>query len=202
MSRWAPEAAERLQAAAMELFAEKGFADTTVPQITQRAGLTTRTFFRYFADKREVLFVGENELPEVVARVFAQAPADLAPLDVVVHGLRTVVSPRIQEYHAYFRARREIVESDAGLREREAHKLASLARAGAVGFASRGLPPLQADIAGSLAVAIYDAAFNLWLDGEDTVPFGDAVTSAADAAGAVASRPSPGPRSRGAARKT
>jgi AcrR family transcriptional regulator len=186
VSRWAPDAAERLRVAAMELFAEHGFADTTVPQIAARAGLTTRTFFRHYPDKREVLFVGENELPAVVARVFAQAPAELAPLEVVVHGLRTVVAPRLQDRHAYFRARRAIVDSDPGVQEREAHKLAGLGRAATTGFTERGLSAPQAGIAAALAVTVYDAAFNTWLDGDPTTPFADAVTTAAATLRAIA----------------
>lgn len=165
----------------MTLFAERGFADTTVPQITARAGLTTRTFFRHYADKREVLFAGEDELPEVVARVFAQAPAELTPLEVVVQGLQNVIAPRFDNQWAYFRARRDIVNTDVALLERDAHKLASLARSGAAGFIDRGLTPLQAGIAATLAVGLYDAAFQLWLDGDGTTTFAQAVTRAVEA---------------------
>jgi len=193
MARWAPDAAERLREAAMELFVEHGFADATVPQITARAGLTTRTFFRHYADKREVLFAGEDELPEVVARVFAQAPAGLTPIQVVTHGLQTVVAPRLEAQRAYFRARRDIVNSDTGLQEREAHKLASLARSATTCFLDRGLTPLQAGIAAALAVAIYDTAFTIWLDDHDT-PFPKAVTTAADTLDVIASWPSPASR--------
>ena len=56
MGRWEPDARDRLERAALELFVEHGFDPVTVPEITARAGLTTRTFFRHFADKREVLF--------------------------------------------------------------------------------------------------------------------------------------------------
>lgn len=181
MARWAPNAPQRLQAAAMSLFCEQGFADTTVPQITARAGLTTRTFFRHYADKREVLFAGDDELPEVVARVFARAPAELTPMEVVIQGLHNVVAPRFEGNWADFRARRDIVDSDAGLQEREAHKLASLARSAAAGFADRGLTPLEAGIAAALAVNMYDAAFRLWLDGEGGRTFAAAVTTAVNA---------------------
>ncbi|MFB9466696.1 TetR family transcriptional regulator [Streptomyces cinereospinus] len=179
MARWEPGAAQRLQQAAMELFAERGFSNTTIPDITSRAGLTTRTFFRHYNDKREILFVGENELPEVVSRLFAQAPVEFAPIDVIVHGLQTVVASRLETQRAALRARREIINSDAGLQEREAHKLACLARAGTTGFAARGLTPPQAAIAASLAVTVYDVAFNQWLDTDDPTSFADAVTSAA-----------------------
>lgn len=181
MARWAPDAPQRLQAAAMTLFAEQGFADTTVPEITARAGLTTRTFFRHYADKREVLFAGEDELPEVVARVFADAPAELTPIDVVVQGLQNVVAPRFDDQWAYCRARRDIVNTDVALQEREAHKLATLARSAAIGFTDRGLNPLQAGIAAALAVTLYDAAFQLWLDADGSTTFAQAVTMAARA---------------------
>ena len=181
MARWAPDTPQRLQAAAMTLFAERGYAATTVPEITARAGLTTRTFFRHYADKREVLFAGEDELPEVVARVFAQAPAELTPIEVVAQGLRTVVAPRFDDQRAYFRARRDIVHSGIALQEREAHKLAALARSATIGFTVRGLSPLQAGIAAALAVSVYDAALQLWLDGDSAATFAEAVTMAVDA---------------------
>ncbi len=165
----------------MTLFSERGFADTTVPQITARAGLTTRTFFRHYADKREVLFAGDDELPEIVARVFALAPAELTPLDVVVQGLRNVVAPRFDNQWAYLRARRDIVDTEVALQEREAHKLATLARSATIGFTDRGLTPLQAGIAAALAVNLYDAAFQLWLDGDGTTTFAQAVTMAVEA---------------------
>ena len=178
MARWAPDAPQRLQAAALALFAEHGYADTTIPQITARAGLTTRTFFRHFTDKREVLFAGEDELPEVVIQLFAQAPPELTPIEVVAQGLRAVVASRFNDQWEYFRARRDIVNSDVALQEREAHKLAILARSAAIGFADRGLTPLQANIAAALAASVYDAAFKLWLDGDAATPFTEAVTTA------------------------
>ncbi len=92
MGRWQPNARGRLERAAVELFAEQGFAATTVPQIAARAGLTTRTFFRHFADKREVLFAGDEELPALVARLVADAPAALGPMLVIAHGLETIAA--------------------------------------------------------------------------------------------------------------
>jgi len=80
MGRWQPGARERLERAALELFLEQGFAETTVLRITARAGLTTRTFFRHFVDKREVLFAGEEEMPALVERLMAEAPATLGPM--------------------------------------------------------------------------------------------------------------------------
>ena len=62
MGRWEPDARGRLVKAAMELYGERGFEQTTVAEIAERAGLTERTFFRHFADKREVLFAGAGAL--------------------------------------------------------------------------------------------------------------------------------------------
>src|SRR5690242_7285084 len=94
MSRWERGAAQRLREAALELFVEHGFTAVTVPQITARAGLTTRTFFRHFADKREVLFAGEDALPGVVAQAFAAAAPELTPMEVIVTSLCDVFAPR------------------------------------------------------------------------------------------------------------
>jgi hypothetical protein len=58
MTRWEPNARGRLEQAALALYGERGFENTTVAEIAARAGLTERTFFRHFADKREVLFAG------------------------------------------------------------------------------------------------------------------------------------------------
>ena len=164
MVRWEPGAGERLHRAALELFVEQGFAETTVPQITARAGLTTRTFFRHFADKREVLFAGEDELPTVVARVFAGAAPGASALDVVVEGLATVVAPRFDGLHGYLTTRRAIVESDEGLRERELRKLSVLREAALQGFRDRGLAELEAELAAHVAVTLFDVSLRRWLD--------------------------------------
>src|ERR1700712_466964 len=74
VSRWAPDARERLETAALDLFAENGYEATTVAQIADRAGLNRATFFRHFADKREVLFGGEDLLAGLFADAIRVAP--------------------------------------------------------------------------------------------------------------------------------
>ncbi len=169
MTRWAPGAAGRLHAAALELFLEQGFSVTTVPQIAERARLTTRSFFRYYADKREVLFAGEDELPGVVEQIFQDANPQLGPMDVIHTGLKTVVIPRVQPFRDEFLVRRTIVHSDEGLQERELRKLAILHRAATAAFTRRGLSPLEANISGRLAVIVYDTTLDLWL-ADDVAP--------------------------------
>lgn len=169
MTRWAPDPADRLHAAAIDLFLERGFAATTVPQIAERAGLTTRSFFRYYADKREVLFVGEDQLPGVVERIFSEADPSLPPLAVIHQGLRSVVLPRLESFRAELLARRSIVQSDEGLQERQLRKHAILRDASVAAFTRRGLNRLDADVAGRLAVTIFDATLERWLaDGATT----------------------------------
>src|ERR1700735_2047578 len=122
VGRWQPDAQQRLERAAIDLFTRQGFAATTVPQIAQEAGLTTRTFFRHFADKREVLF-GGDEIPRLVTRLLADAPASLDPMTLILEGLKAFAGNQFEGRRAELRERRAIVRSDDGLREREISKL-------------------------------------------------------------------------------
>ncbi len=169
MVRWQPNARERLERAALELFLTNGFQETTVPQITARAGLTTRTFFRHFVDKREVLFGAERELPALVARLLAEAPATLEPMTLIEQGLQTVAKTRLEGQHDYLRARRTVVQADEGLRERELRKLSVLAEVIKMGLRHRGVNEVTAAVAAQVAVTVFDVAVNRWLD-QDTEP--------------------------------
>ncbi|QHC67839.1 helix-turn-helix domain-containing protein [Rathayibacter oskolensis] len=185
MTRWAPDAASRLHESAIELFLEQGFAATTVPQIAQRAGLTTRSFFRYYADKREVLFVGEEELPAVVARVVDEADPALAPMAVIHSGLRSVVVPRLELYRSELLRRWTIVRTDEALRERELRKLAIIHDGATEAFVRRGLAPLQAEVAGRLAVAVYDLTLERWLTGGAVEPLADVLAQVVEVVSAT-----------------
>lgn len=147
----------------MELFAEQGFAATTVPQIADRAGLTTRSFFRWYADKREVLFVGEDELPTVVENFFAQVDPSLEPIEVIRHAFRAELASRHELLRSELQARRAIVQTDEGLQERQLKKHTILLGAAVRGFGERGLSAINAELAGRLAVAIYESAIERWL---------------------------------------
>jgi AcrR family transcriptional regulator len=176
MSRWQPGARERLERSALELFTEQGFAETTVPQITERAGLTTRTFFRHFADKREVLFAGEEHLPDLVARITAEAPAELGPIEVITHCLEQAAQTLFSADRLdYMRARRAVIASDEGLRERELRKLEAVTEAMCGAFRERGADELAATLAARTGVAIFRAALGRWVDGNGDPPLSKVV---------------------------
>ncbi|MBT1681249.1 TetR family transcriptional regulator [Curtobacterium aurantiacum] len=162
--RWSPDARGRLERAAFELFAEQGYQATTVPQITARAGLTTRTFFRYFADKREVIFAGD-EIPDLARAAIEGAPAGIDPLDIVVHGLRTVADDRFEGRHDEVGSVRRLVLSESSLRERDARKRADLTDAVREAFVNRGLDPSEAAVIAETTVMLFHLALDAWLTG-------------------------------------
>lgn len=164
-----------MERAAVELFVEQGFAETTVPQITARAGLTTRTFFRHFADKREVLFAGDGELPELVAGLVSDAPASFSPMAVIAYGLEAVTATRFEGQLEYLRMRRAVIQADEGLRERELRKLAALGEAISRGFRERGVDELAATLAAQLAVSVFSVTISRWLDQNGEQPLSSLV---------------------------
>src|SRR6185437_5289499 len=114
MVRWEPNARGRLEQAALELYLERGYEQTTVAEIAARAGLTERTFFRHFADKREVLFAGSGELERLLTEKVAEARAELSPLDAVAAGLQALV-PLFELRGDYPRQRSQVVAANADL---------------------------------------------------------------------------------------
>ena len=179
----------------MELFVEQGFAETTVPQIAARAGLTTRTFFRHFADKREVLFTYQGELPAVVEGVLADAPASNPPMQVIADGLQTVAATRFQDKLEYLLTRRRVIESDDGLRERELRKQSILSDAVTAGLRRRGVDELTAAVTAQVGVGVLGVAIERWLDanGERSLP--ELLDETLDVLRALAADPAPTPRS-------
>ena len=176
MSRWSPDARGRLERAAFALFAEQGFAATTVPEITARAGLTTRTFFRYFTDKREVFFAGD-EIPELARRLIASAPAGLEPVAVLEQGLRQVAADRFDGRRDEIRLRRDLVLSDPSLRERDAQKRDDLVAVIRPGLVARGVDPLEAALLAELTVDVLHVALETWLEDPGERSMGEVVAA-------------------------
>jgi len=164
MSRWEPNARGRLELAALELYSERGYDQTTVAEIAKRAGLTERTFFRHFADKREVLFYGAGMLQQRLVRGIDEAPAGLAPIDVVGTALEAATE-LFGERTAMAQQRQAIVAANPELQGRELIKLAALAVALADALRARGVPDPAASLAAEAGVAVFKIAFQRWASG-------------------------------------
>jgi len=162
MGRWEPDARGRLVQAAFSLYGERGFEQTTVAEIAKRAGLTERTFFRHFADKREVLFAGADALQDLLVNTVAEAPASLAPIDAAAAGLEAA-GAFIQEGGALPQQRQAIISASEELQERELIKLASLASALADTLRGRGVADPAASLAAEAGIAVFKVAFERWV---------------------------------------
>jgi len=164
MGRWEPNARGRLEKAALELYVERGFEQTTVAEIAKRAGLTERTFFRYFADKREVLFAGAGSLQDFLVGTLASAPDSAAPIDAVAAAIEAA-GALLQENREYSRQRQAVIAANAELQERELIKLASLASAIAGALRRRGVTDPAASLAAEAGIAVFRIAFERWVNG-------------------------------------
>ncbi|MGN9788555.1 helix-turn-helix domain-containing protein [Nonomuraea sp. ZG12] len=170
MARWQPKASERLALAALELFAERGYENTTVIDIAQRAGLTKSTFFRHFQDKREVLFGGDT-MTGLLVEAIAAAPATATPFEAVAHALdaagREAFTPARREFSA---RRRAVIAANPELQEREALKGLGLTAAMTGALKRRGVPDLTAYVAAELGALAGKIAYERWsetADGDD-----------------------------------
>jgi AcrR family transcriptional regulator len=163
MGRWEPDARGRLEQAAMELFEKHGYAGTTVEDIAARAGLTERTFFRYFTDKREVLFSGSAALETLIVETIAAAPATVAPLSAVTRAIEAL-APWFEARRGHARKRRAVIAAHAELGERELIKLSTLATAIAAILRKRGLATPTAALVAETGIAIFKNAFDRWAD--------------------------------------
>jgi len=156
--------------AAITLFAEQGYEATTVAEIAERAGLTKRTFFRYFSDKREVLFSGSEELERVWLDAVTAAPPEATPLAVVTAGLDAVAEMFI-ERHDFARIRARIIEANPELRERELIKLQNLAASIGAALLDRGFSGNSAILAAQAGVTVFHVAFAGWVQQDDPTAF-------------------------------
>jgi AcrR family transcriptional regulator len=148
--------------AAMELYVERGFEQTTVAEIADRAGLTARTFFRYFADKREVLFLGATSLQEQLVGALDAAPASASSLGAVSLALETAADLLGQNWD-YAQQRQSVIMANSELRERELIKMANLAVALGDALRRRGVTEPEASLAAEAGVAVLRVAFERWV---------------------------------------
>jgi len=163
MGRWQADARGRLEQAALALYGERGFEQTTVAEIAERAGLTERTFFRYFADKREVLFSGAGALQELLVSSVASAPDSAAPIDAIFAALESA-GALLQERRGFSLKRQAVIAANAELQERELIKLATLASALGDALRRRGVREPAASLAAETGITVFRIAFERWIN--------------------------------------
>jgi AcrR family transcriptional regulator len=167
MGRWEPDSRGRLQEAALALFAERGFDQTTAAEIAARAGLTERTFFRHFADKREVLFGGAALLEERILAGVIEAPPSDGPLDAVSRGLGAGAAMLGDSRRDLACQRQIVIAANPELRERELAKLTQYAAGISKALRDRGVSEQQADLAAETGMTVLRLAMQRWASGDD-----------------------------------
>jgi len=173
MGRWEPDARERLVRAALDLFSEQGYDNTTVVEIAERAGLTKSTFFRHFPDKREVLFVGQDTLCRLLADGIATAPSSATPLEAVAAALDAAAVAFPPGRRDFGPRREAVIASNSELQERDALKRAGFATAMTDALQKRGVPDPTATIAAELGVLAVNRAYARWADPASQQNFAD-----------------------------
>ena len=168
MGRWQPDSRGRLQEAALALYSERGFDQTTAAQIAERAGLTERTFFRHFADKREVLFGGSALLKDRIVAGVAGAPATDGRARCRVRGPRRRCAMLGESRRDLALQRQAVLAANPELRERELAKLADYAAAIAATLRQRGVSETQATLAAESGMTVLRVAMQRWATGDDS----------------------------------
>jgi AcrR family transcriptional regulator len=186
VARWEPDAQGRLVVAALELFAERGYDQTTVADVAEQAGVTERTFFRYFTDKREVLFGAGHVWEDQIIAGIEDANPSLAPLDVVVAGLVAGAS-LLDERRAFALRRAAVLAATPSLQERELLKMTKLAEAITLTLGKRGVADFDAQLVAQTGVAAFRVAFARWIaDASCDLSLGEHIAEAASALRALA----------------
>jgi AcrR family transcriptional regulator len=168
MARWQPGTSERLRAAALDLFASRGYEQTTAADIAGAVGLTERTFFRHFGDKREVLFQGQEQLTEAFLGAISAAPEGATPMELVGAALDSVAALFPDERRPYSRLRQSVIDQNPALQERERHKMSGMATTVGDALRARGVADPAATLAGQSAGMVFGIAFAEWIrEGEE-----------------------------------
>jgi AcrR family transcriptional regulator len=177
MGRWEPNAQSRLREAAMELYASRGFERTTVAEIAERAGLTERTFFRHFTDKREVLFAGSERLEQLLVETTAAAPVEAGPAEALAAAFEHATDTYFPAV-SFSRRRQDIIDANPALQERELAKLHRVGVSLAQVLRDRGVDDRAAALAAETAMAAFKVAFQCWVSAAADTPLGDHMRSA------------------------
>ena len=153
----------RLQEAAWALYAERGYDRTTTAEIAARAGVTERTFFRYFPDKREVAFDGDGVFLAMMAAAVAEAPKGLAPMEVLLRTLRSV-EQLLEDNRPVNAPRLAIIARTPALRERQSAKGAAMIAGLAEALQRRGVEEKLAALTARTGMALFDHAVHAWYE--------------------------------------
>ncbi|MEU9221823.1 helix-turn-helix domain-containing protein [Streptomyces sp. NPDC048376] len=179
MARWDPGAEQRLKRAALELYSERGYDNVTVTDIAERAGLTRRSYFRYFPDKREVLFGGSERLPPALAEAVLAADPDAAPLAAALDAMSRV-GTWLAEQVEDAAERRAVIDASPELRERERTKAAAVTRAIREALVQRQVEADTAELVAQLATVAFGNAFRHWIDAGGRTSFGSCLDTVTD----------------------
>ena len=171
MSRWAPNARERLETAALDQFVENGYEETTVAQIADRAGLNRATFFRHFADKREVLFGGEDVLSGLFGDAIRAASPDATLIECLQAALAAAEVVMTPHRRATAARRVLVVAANSELQERGLLKHARIAKSIAAALRERGADELTARLGAEVGMIAFSVAFEHWMKANDEEPF-------------------------------
>jgi AcrR family transcriptional regulator len=171
VSRWAPNARERLEDAALDLFVENGYDETTVAQIADRAGLNRATFFRHFADKREILFGGEDVLAGLFADAIRAAPPEATLTECLRAALSAAEAAMTPQRRTAAARRRLVVAANSELQERGLLKHARVAKSITAALCERGTDELAARLGAEVGMLAFSVAFERWMAANDDEPF-------------------------------
>ena len=185
MPRWAPDTRERFVVAALQLFAEQGYDETTVAQIAERAGSTKSTFHRHFPDKRDVLVAGQETLSRLLSEGIAAAPPSATPLEAVGEGLRRAAGAFQPEIAVQVAA---VVATSAELQARAALKQVGMTAAMAGALERRGAAEPAARLAAEIGGLALKQGFAAWVEGETTQDLGDLMCAELDRLRTAAAR--------------
>jgi AcrR family transcriptional regulator len=180
VGRWAPGARGRLQAAAFELYAANGFEQTTVAEIAAHAGVTERTFYRYFADKREAFFDGSQELQRVLVEAIEACPPEVGPLDAVATALHHVAREFFADRLAMARRRQALIDATPELHEREQTKMTGLVTALTAALRARDVDEPTAGLVAQTGIAVFRVAFARWIAKKNKTSLAELIASALD----------------------
>ena len=171
MPRSGDDARRRLHEAALELFRERGYDAVTTAEIAAKAGVTERTFFRHFPDKREALFAQEDALRAGLEAGVMSAPENQGLMGVLLRAFRAV-APMIEANRALTEPLQKVIAQTPALQERVLTKTAASTNTLAEALRGRGVEAGLAGLAAQVAMAAFSHAARAWF--EDPAPGLDA----------------------------